>query len=286
MSRLRYSSGRAGGGQGPDVVGGAVEVHFLGAPEAEAHRVRDRRCAAQPDGDLQQGRDPGAVVVDPGSLGHRVQMRAGHHHPLHVPGPGLGDHVAQRDLLAGRLGLDPEGGRGDVVAGIAEHAGHVVDAGVVAGPGRGAVAAVAVGDALQCLQVRLGAADGHVGHELPLQRVVQGRTRWGRPGRGAAGEQHGDQRERPRAAPDGTGPCRHADPPHLEPAGAPSRSGPAGLSLPARPGRAQHRPAPDQACRRARAWSCIPSSWRSAASSCAEATVSGCCSPSRRRPSS
>ena len=81
-------------------------------------------------------------------------MGADHHHLAGVAGAGLGDDVALRlaaafTVLVGRI----KGGGAGLEPGVAERLDYVLNARAVAGGPGGPVAAVLVGDLLQCLKV-------------------------------------------------------------------------------------------------------------------------------------
>ncbi len=90
--------------QGGNIFRRPRQHRVLGPPEAEPHGVGDLRLAAERRGGLQQRGHAGAVVVDAGTVGNGVQMRARHHHVVGVAGLGLCHHVSR--LHHGRLGVE------------------------------------------------------------------------------------------------------------------------------------------------------------------------------------
>jgi hypothetical protein len=116
---------------------------------------------------------------------------ADHHDLAGIAGAGLGDDVALRPagaiaVLLGRL----KGWGAGLEARVAQHADHIFDAGVVAGGPSAPVAAVLVGDLLQCLKVLHCLGIAYLArqslHQWPSRRGgVGARRRLRRGGRGA-----------------------------------------------------------------------------------------------------
>src|SRR5690606_27882267 len=81
-----------GGREVRHVVPRAEEVQLLGPPPGEAELV-DGRQLGQGQGGLQDARAAAAVVVDAGTGGDAVEVRAEHDDVARVAGRGVGDHV-------------------------------------------------------------------------------------------------------------------------------------------------------------------------------------------------
>ena len=110
MSKFRYSAMSLSciDVQRLDVVVGPEQPEFLGAPEAEPHRVLHLRRSAQLQRGFQHRRHPGTVVVDARALRHAVEVRADHHDVGGGAGLGLGDDVAR--VLDADTGVELDGG--------------------------------------------------------------------------------------------------------------------------------------------------------------------------------
>ncbi|CAM5294914.1 hypothetical protein SGRI78S_00401 [Streptomyces griseus subsp. griseus] len=177
--------GAVGGRQVVDVVLRADQAQLLRAPPGEP-QVLVGLVPGAGDGErgLQHGGRAGAVVVDPGAGGDRVEVGPGHQDLVGVAAGPVGYQVVAGGPARGEL-LERGGVSGRVELGL-----HVVDGRLVAGAAVGAVAAVVRGDRRELREVGLDVGQGDVGRGRGGCR--RGRGAGGLGGRGTGREDGGE----------------------------------------------------------------------------------------------
>jgi hypothetical protein len=160
-----------GGRQVVDVELRPAQPQLLRAEPGEAQMLGGRETGRGDRlGDLQQRGRAGAVVVDAGSRGDAVEVRASHQNLVGVAARPVGDYVPAGGAARGER-LDGGDPAGRVQLGL-----DVVAGGLESGPAVRAVAAVRRRDALQLRQVGLDVRQRDVGHGQDGCRRLCGRS--------------------------------------------------------------------------------------------------------------